>query len=182
MVTVIDKDLGYKRIFKDVKQMDGKGVKVGVMGGESVKGVSVVDYAVWNEFGTKNIPKRPFMQRTADEKLAETLKFSDYLVGKMIDGGITPDGVLKNLGEFYQKQIQMMIRTAKEWADPNAPATIARKGSSSPLIDTGRLVQSIRYEITSGVGGGGEGKSSEGGMSEMATALGKIGARFAGIR
>lgn len=158
--------------------MDGKGVKVGVMGGETADGVSVVDYAVWNEFGTKYIPKRPFMQRTADENLAETLKFSDHLVGKMIDGGLTPDGVLKNLGEFYQKKMQMMIRTAKEWATENAESTIARKGSSSPLIDTGRLIQSIRYEITSG----GTSESSVSGITKAVGSLGKVAGRFAGLR
>ena len=182
MVTVIDKDLGYTRIFKDIKEMDGKGVKVGVMGGTAEKGVSVVDYAVWNEFGTKHIPKRPFMQRTADEGLAETFKFTEHLVGKMIDGGISPDSVLKNLGEFYQKKIQMTIRNAKEWAAANAESTVRMKGSSSPLIDTGRLIQSIRYEITSGVGGGESKGGHESGMSETASALGKIASRFAGLR
>ena len=183
MPVIVDKDLGYSRIFKDIKSMDGKGVKVGIMGGTSAKGVSVIDYAVWNEFGTKHIPKRPFMQRTADESLAETLKFTEHLVGKMIDGGISSDLVLKNLGEFYVKKIKMTIRNAKEWAAANADSTIARKGSSSPLIDIGLMVNSVTYEVTSGVGGGsGEGKSSEGGISEMATALGKVGARFAGIR
>lgn len=181
MVTVIDKDLGYTHIFKDIKEMDGKGVKVGVMGGQSAKGVSVVDYAVWNEFGTKHIPKRAFMQKTADEGLPETLKFTEHLVGKMIDGGITPDGVLKNLGEFYQKKIQMNIRNAKEWAAPNAPATVKLKGSSSPLIDQGRLIQSIRYELVSGVGGG-VAKASGSGITKAVSSLGKTAGRFAGLR
>ena len=144
MATVIDKDLGYSRIFKDIKSMDGKGVKVGVMGGGAV-----ADYAVYNEFGTSRIPARPFMQHTADQKYAETMKFSEHLVGKMIDGAITPEIVLKNLGEFYSNEIKMTIRNAKEWATPNAPATIKAKGSSSPLIDTGRLIGSIRYEVIS---------------------------------
>lgn len=149
MVTVIDKDKGYKRIFKDIKNLDNRSVKIGIMGGEDNEGTSVVDYAVYNEFGTSRIPPRPFMQRTADESRDEIFKFSEHLVGKMIDGGLKPDAVLKNLGEAYQKRIQMMIRTAKEWAVPNAQSTIDRKGSSSPLIGiTGRLVNSIRYEVT----------------------------------
>ncbi len=65
----------------------------------------------------------------------------------MIDGQLKPEGVLKNLGEFYQMKIQMTIRNAGSWAVPNAPSTVERKGSSSPLIDTGRMVQSVRYEI-----------------------------------
>jgi len=178
MVTVIDKDLGYKRIFKDIKNMDGKGVKVGIMGGTSEKGVAIVDYAVWNEFGTKHIPARPFMQQTADLHADETIQFSGFLVGKLIDGAIKPDKLLKSLGEFYVKRMKMVVRNAKEWAQENADSTIARKGSSSPLIDTGRMLNAITYEITSG-GSGGETTSAG---TKAVTTFGKLAGRFAGLR
>lgn len=147
MVTVIDRDLGYQRIKLNFKQLEGREVKIGIMGGESAEGVSIVDYAVYNEFGTKNIPSRPFMSTTADQNRDEVQKFAGALVGKIIDGKLSVDIALKNLGEWYQKKLQMTIRNAKSWAAPNAPATVARKGSSSPLIDTGRMVQSVRYEV-----------------------------------
>ena len=146
-VTFIDKDLGYKRIALNFKQLKGRGVKVGIMGDETNEGTSVVDYAVYNEFGTSRIPPRPFMATTADNNRDKVLDFAGYLVGRMIDGALDATTVLKNLGEFYQAKIQMTIRNAKEWAEPNAPSTIKEKGSSSPLIDKGRLVQSIRYEV-----------------------------------
>jgi hypothetical protein len=147
MATIIDRDLGYKKIFKNIKAMDGKAVKVGIMGGESVDGVAIVDYAVWNEFGTSRIPARPFMQHTADQHADETIKYSEFLVGSLIDGAMTPDTVLKNLGEFYVKKMKMVVRTAKAWAAPNAKSTIRMKGSSSPLIDTGRMIGAITYEM-----------------------------------
>jgi len=118
------------------------------MGNEQVEGVSVVDYATYNEFGTsRGIPARPFMAKTADEKREEIADFTQYLVGRMIDGKLDDTTVLRNLGEKYQSMIQKTIRDAKSWAAPNAPSTVARKGSSSPLIDTGRMVGSVRYEI-----------------------------------
>lgn len=178
MVTVIDRDLGYKRIFKDIKDLDGKGVKVGIMGGESVDGVAIVDYAVWNEFGTKTIPARPFMQHTADLHADETIQYSGFLIGRMIDGAIKPDKLLKNLGEFYVKRMKMVVRNAKEWAQENADSTIARKGSSSPLIDIGRMVNAINYEVTSGGKTGG----SVGGITKAVGTLGKVAGRFAGLR
>jgi hypothetical protein len=144
---VIDKDLGYKQIVLNFKQLKGRAVKVGIMGDETNEGVSVVDYAIYNEFGTSRIPARPFMAHTADTNRAAVLKFAEHLVGRMIDRALDATSVLKNLGEFYQAKIQMTIRNAKEWAVPNAASTIAMKGSSSPLIDQGRLVQSIRYEV-----------------------------------
>ncbi len=76
MPVVLDKDMGYKRIFNDINQLDNRSVKIGLMGGEEVSGVSVVDYAVYNEFGTSRIPARPFMSTTADQNRDETFKFS----------------------------------------------------------------------------------------------------------
>ena len=146
--SIRDKDYGFKRIELDFKALRGRGVKVGLMGNEEVEGVSVVDYATYNEFGTsRGIPARPFMQRTADENKEVVTQFTEHLVGRMIDGKLTDDDVLKNLGMKYQALMQKTVRDAKSWAVPNAPGTIARKGSSSPLIDTGRMVGAIRYEI-----------------------------------
>jgi len=117
------------------------------MGSEEVDGVSVVDYAAYNEFGTSRIPARPFMQTTADKHKETVTKFTQYLIGQMIDGKISDTSVLQNLGAKYQSLMQMVVRDAKNWAVPNAESTIRQKGSSSPLINTGRMVGSIRYEV-----------------------------------
>ena len=178
MVVVIDKDKGYKRIFNDIKQLDGRGVKVGLFGGEENDGVSVVDYAVYNEFGTSRIPARPFMQTTADKYRDEIMKFSSFLVGKMIDGQLKPDRVLRNLGEEYKKKIQSVIRDAKDWAEPNAASTVAQKGSSSPLIDSGRMVNAVNYELIGGGAKSSGGETKEGSGSGIA----KVAARLFGAR
>lgn len=118
------------------------------MGNEEAEGTTVVDYGLYNEFGTRFSPARPFMATTADQNKELLNKFTTFLVGRMIDGKITDDTLLKNLGAKYQSLIQKTIRDAKNWAVPNANSTIAMKGSTSPLIDTGRMVQSVRYEVT----------------------------------
>jgi len=146
-VTIMDKDYGFKRIELDFKALRGRGVKIGLMGNDQVEGVSVVDYATYNEFGTSRIPARPFMQTTADTSKETVTKFTEYLVGRMIDGKITDTTVLQNLGAKYQSLVQKTISDAKNWAVPNAPGTILAKGSSSPLINTGRMVGAVRYEV-----------------------------------
>lgn len=118
------------------------------MGNDQVEGVSVVDYAAYNEFGTSRIPARPFMQKTADDNKETMTKFTEFMVGRMLDGKLTDTTLLHNLGMKYQSMIQKTIRDAVNWAQPNANSTIAMKGSTSPLIDTGRMVQSVRYEVT----------------------------------
>lgn len=141
--------MGYRRIARDVRSLRDREIKIGFWGNDSVDGVAVTDYAMYNEFGTsRGIPARPFMAKTYDDTKGEVEKFIDYLASRIFVGLITPDHALRVLGEQYTSKLRMTIRNAKEWAVPNAPSTIAMKGSSSPLIDTGRMVGSVRYEIT----------------------------------
>jgi len=117
------------------------------MGNEEAEGVSVIDYATYNEFGTTRIPARPFMSKTEELYKEPTFKFANFLVGRIIDGKITPNLALKNIGEKYKSYMQKTIRDAKNWAIPNADSTVKQKGSTSPLIDTGRMVGSVSYEV-----------------------------------
>lgn len=142
-----DKDMGLKRIIKDVKLLNGSGVKVGIMGNDTINNISVVDYAMYNEFGTSRIPARPFMSTTYDRNLDDVSRYLDYLANQVIDGKMTVMAILNQLGLYYTNKVKMTIRDAKNWAVPNAASTIAMKGSSSPLIDTGRMVGAVNYEI-----------------------------------
>ena len=148
-VTITDRDTGFARIEIDLLGLRSRKLRVGITGDEKVDGVSVVDYAFYNEFGTsRGIPARPFMATTYDRYHAKTEKFIEYMYGQMLEGKMTPDHLLKTAGMEYQKRVQETIRDAKKWAVPNAESTIERKGSTSPLIDTGRMIGAVRYEIT----------------------------------
>jgi len=144
-VTEIDR--GWQRIALDFEQIKGMGVKVGIMGDEEYEGVAIVDYATYNEFGTVHIPSRPFMRTTADRYRDGIYEYTSRLVGGMIDGRYHARQVLTYMGEWYQAKVQLTIRDAKQWAVPNLSATVKAKGSSSPLIDTGRMLGAVRYEI-----------------------------------
>lgn len=146
-VTIVDKDYGFKRVELDIKKLRGRSIRIGLMGNEEYEGTSVVDIAAYNEFGTTHIPARPFMAKTEELYKEKIGKFAEFVTGRIIDGKITPDLALKNIGEQYSAYMKQTIRNAKTWAVPNSPKTIAIKGSTSPLIDTGRLVGSVSYEV-----------------------------------
>src|SRR3954464_7885117 len=134
--TIVDKDKGFAQITKEIQALKGRSVKVGIMdGGGGTKGASVLENAMYNEFGTSRIPPRPFMQTTYDQNEAEVRKFIDFLADKIAVGQLDASRALKLMGEDYQLRIQKTIRNAKDWAVPNDPKTIEMKGSSSPLID-----------------------------------------------
>jgi len=123
---------------------------VGILGsaGAYAEGTSIVDVAVFNEFGTETIPARPFMRRT-EELYSDRLQgFVLALAKGVMSGLVHPSTILDQIGLRYQSWVRQTIRDAYQWAAPNAPSTIARKGSSKPLIDTGRLHGAVNYEKT----------------------------------
>ena len=68
------------------------------------------------------------------------------LAGRIDD----PATALELAGVHMLRSIQRnfdAIGRPERWA-PNAPGTIARKGSSKPLVDTGWLMNSVRFHTT----------------------------------
>jgi len=148
MATVIDRDLGWKRIVAELTAVDGKAVKVGVLSdaGSEAGGQSLASVATYNEFGTsRGIPPRPFMAQTFETRNREISEFIAKQKDAVLDGKATFSGALGKIGEKYKGMIQREIASGGFAA--NAPATIRQKGSSKPLIDTGRLRQSINWEL-----------------------------------
>jgi hypothetical protein len=94
------------------------------------------------------IPERSFIRNTVDLKAAEIQKTMEKQVALISVGKVTTEGVLRRLGLFVKGLIQE--RMAQGIAPGLKRATIERKGSSKPLIDTGQLRSSIAYEVRKG--------------------------------
>lgn len=111
---------------------------------EGEESITVADVAAWNEFGTERAPSRPFMRQTIKDNKTKITNHANKALKAAINGGGAQE-LLNSIGSFTKGQMQKEIRNG-DW-EPNAPSTIARKGSSKPLIDTGRMRQSIVYVI-----------------------------------
>ncbi len=145
--SVRERDLGWKRIQREIKSARKASVKVGVLGeGDTYEdsGASVLDIAIYNEFGTSQIPARPFIRGAYDQRQKELQRTSARLWDQIVAGRLSTQEAVGLLGEKHQGQVQDYM-TALD-TPPNAPSTIAQKGSSNPLIDEGRLRRSIRWE------------------------------------
>lgn len=114
-------------------------------------GTANVDKAIWNEFGTRGggwggpIPERPFMRnamRDNGRKYEDAMKSS---VAALLSSKTTIKVVLSKLGVMASGDIQKEITALK--SPPNSPVTIALKGSSNPLIDTGEMRASVTWKI-----------------------------------
>ena len=111
-------------------------------------GATIVEYATYSEFGTEDIPARPFLQSTAQEQKDRWATLSGQLFGRVLDGKLLPRTALDALGTRAAADVKRKIVTLRE--PPNAPATIARKGSSNPLIDTNRMRAAIKHVVHRG--------------------------------
>tara|TARA_R110002012_G_scaffold271932_2_gene457263 strand:- start:1137 stop:1637 length:501 start_codon:yes stop_codon:yes gene_type:complete len=157
---VRDKDLGYKRILKEIKKLEKKPhVKIGLLSntGKQDKGftsgdkikttseVSVLEVGIYNEFGTDTIPSRPFMRTTHDEHNSKWFGMIRKFTGKMYEGKATVNMALEIVGQ--QATADMKNKIKKGPFTANAPATTKKKKSTKPLVDTAQLIGSINYQI-----------------------------------
>lgn len=145
---------------RDLKRMSTKdpAVYVGIReqdGSEIIEGgdITLAGIGAVHEFGTDRagpnnstvIPSRSFLRSEVDQRAR---LYGDELrkaVGKVIDGG-NLERELRVVGVLAASNVRRRIRAGI--APELAESTVERKGSSKPLIDTGRLIGSISFEVT----------------------------------
>lgn len=135
-----------ERFFKQIDELKDKEVFVGFQSGEATddRGVDMAQIAMWNELGTSTSPSRPFLRMSVDENASDINAMCGKQLKTIAEGG-TAEQCLKQVGVFGVSLVQEKI-VSGSYA-PNAPSTIKKKGSDKPLIDTGRMRQSVKYVI-----------------------------------
>ena len=125
-------------------------VKVGIMAGKGATvekgGITVLQVGTFHEFGL-GVPERSFIRAWFDGNLPEIKKTLADLVDD-VDSPAEFEQMLEIFGLWAVGQIQQRIADGIE--PPLKEATIRRKGSSTPLIDTGQLRSSITHEVEHG--------------------------------
>lgn len=123
----------------------GKKYKVGFpsesTGGQKYEnGSTLASVAAWNEYGTNNIPPRPFMANAAADFEAEPNVIRDAIEQGVVKNG-DKAGQLLALG--LANKIKEQI--SRGGFDANAASTVRQKGSSKPLIDTGKMLGGVDF-------------------------------------
>lgn len=94
---------------------------------------SIIEVALKNNYGL-GVPRRAFMD-LASQYMKKTYKeVMEELGPKLLSGDATLEKVLEVAGLAAAEDVRKAI-TEGEW-QPNSKATIERKGSDVPLIDT----------------------------------------------
>lgn len=107
--------------------------------------LSLLEVAVVHEFGAGPVPQRSFIRATIDERRADIEAEMANLARGVVSGKIDGRGALDLLGQKVAGWCQ--ARIAAGIAPALKPATIRRKGSSTPLVDTGQLRSAITWRV-----------------------------------
>jgi len=112
---------------------------------------TVLEVATINEFGGEdgNPPRRSFLADWADENSDEHKELLRRSAAAVVKGKIPSTEIaFERLGLRFVGDIQKRMIAGIE--PENAASTIARKGSSTPLIDDGQLISSVTHQVSKG--------------------------------
>ena len=104
-------------------------------------GTYVAQVARIQEYGSIKIPPRPFFRNAIDNNMQKWLDF----LGRDLVNTNNAELSYNRLGEMARGDIVESITQLD--TPPNTPKTIARKGSSNPLIDTGFLRANVTFKV-----------------------------------
>ena len=129
---------------KELKKLQGgEFVTVGIhesAGNHKDSQDTVATIGARNHFGI-GVPARPWLDRGVEagkKDIAEA-------VADRVASGADSRTILNTVGVVAVGAVDQYIVDLD--TPPNEPSTIAQKGSSSPLIDTGQMRQSVTYAI-----------------------------------
>ncbi len=141
-----------EKLLKNGLKGSVKNIEVGFFDSAKYQdGTPVAYVAAIQEFGTDKagrnrnvvIPERPFFRaatKTASPKLLKLLKNNIDPKTMIVD-----DNLAGKLGAAFQGEIQQSIVTFSTPA--NAASTIARKGSSNPLVNNNDMTKAVTFKV-----------------------------------
>ena len=114
-------------------------------------GITNAELLFLHEHGipSRNVPARPALKpalkdREVQRKIASLMRRG--MAAALLTGNRDAcERMYEKAGMLGRDAVKNYIRQGIP--PPNSPATVARKGSSTPLIDTGSMLNSITYEV-----------------------------------
>jgi hypothetical protein len=147
-------DHGFNAIVKELRKLEKKPyVKIGYpekkastnaekeTSDDSESFVTVLDVALWHEFGTNNMPERSFVRASFDQNQKKYEKLNRELLVKIYSGKMTVEKALDILGFTIENDIKAFIRSGE--VNPESQRAINEGGTT--LDDTGQLINSITF-------------------------------------
>ncbi len=136
---------------KNLQQFKDSVVKAGILAKDGSQnhseGITVFQIGMIHEFGVpeKNIPRRSYIRVPIENNIKEITKLIENNHKLVSENAMSAKVALDRIGIKAQNTIKESFRN-NDWK-ANSRATVKRKGSSRPLIDTGQLIGSISFIV-----------------------------------
>lgn len=114
----------------------------------------LAEVALYNEYGTKTSPPRPAFRMGLEEGVEKNRKLLQaqlkniarrVLQGRTSEVDRSLTVLLTQIGRSAKAATKEIIKSGS--TEPNAPATVAKKGFDWPLHETGLLEEHVDYEV-----------------------------------
>lgn len=138
----------YDEFMADMEELKSRRVKIGLLEGETRDdGLSLAGIGAVHEYGSSDgrIPERSFLRAYVDGNRGALRKIFAQLARKVSGQEMSAGDAMKTLGVYAVGEVRRFITNMS--SPPLKPQTIARKGSSKVLIDTGQLRAGINYKV-----------------------------------
>ena len=144
---------GLVGLVERLQNLANREVLVGIPAGENARNSGEINNAALLYIHThgsplRNIPARPVIEpaiEDAKDRIAREIRLALEAAG---DGRAdAAEQYLERAGMAAQNASRAWFTNPNNHWAPNSPRTIAQKGSSRPLIDTGSLRKSIIYVV-----------------------------------
>jgi len=154
----------FPKVEAAIKGLDGKKVSVGVLEGESKWLAAIHEYGMKIEVTPPmrrylaatglylkkttthiTIPERAFLRNGYDKSKDEVIAKAEHLIGDVLGGTMSADQLFEIIGFLMKSRIQDYAVDLD--SPPNHPYTLAHKGSTSPLIQSGDMIGGITYKV-----------------------------------
>lgn len=150
---------------RSIKELDGKKVSVGVLGGGEQSWLAAIhEYGCIIEVTPKmrkylaatglhlkkttthiTIPERAFLRNGFDESKDEVIDKAEKVLGDVIGGTMSANQLFELVGLLMKSRIQDYARDLD--SPPLHPYTVEKKGSSNPLVSSGDMIGAISYKV-----------------------------------
>lgn len=145
------KDMGLKALVENTKVLKELGVLVGYippMAAVDHGGINMATLAAIMEYGTDDIPARPFLSSFYREYANQIKELWSTETSKVYMKKKDPLEAVTDVAKGMASLALKRFDTASAWAIPLDPKTVERKGSSTPLVDTGALRAHLGWAVT----------------------------------
>lgn len=137
--------IGIDNLKKDLQDLKEAEITIGYQGQSGRRlhpegsGATIAEVASYMEYGTADIPARPFLRTALQQKETEIRKVIKKAMADLIDQRADIMTAIAHVGDAAVEAVRDTIDNASAWAAPLAASTIKAKGSSNPLVDSGAM-------------------------------------------